>query len=171
MVFAYFSISVNPIWHWLMIMKPLALFSYRCTSRIEPHLKNALQQSTVKAITNTQLLWHHFITVETFKCNARVVLNILKVKIGLQSRGSKPSVAPKNHSKQSKLLILILALKALWVLATLSILSPMTPFHVPTKLSFPLLLTYHPRPMPSFAHSDSFVLNVLISIRVFTNLI
>ena len=80
------TISVNSIWHWLMIMKPLALFSYRCTYRIELHLKNALHQSTVKAITNTQLLWHHFITVDTFKCNAMVVLSILKVKTGQQHR-------------------------------------------------------------------------------------
>lgn len=61
-------------------------FFPRCTYRIEFHLKNALYQSTVKAITNTQLLWHHFITGDTLKCNARAILNILKVKIGLQQQ-------------------------------------------------------------------------------------
>ena len=61
-------------------------FPYRCTYRIQFHLKNALHQSTVKAITNTQLLWHHFITGDTLKCNARAILNILKVKIGLQQQ-------------------------------------------------------------------------------------
>ena len=87
-------------------MKPLALFfPYRCTYRIEFHLKNALHQSTVKAITNTQLLWHHFITGDTLKCNARAVLNILKVKLVYNSRGSEtlsgsqelPNTSPNPH--------------------------------------------------------------------------
>lgn len=152
MVFIHFTISVNPIWHQLMIMKASALFSYRCTYRIELHLKNALHQSTVKAITNTQLLWHHFITVDTLKCKARVVLNILKVKISLQWQAQKPAVAPKNHSIKSELFIL--TLEVLQGLTTPFILSPKTPVHVPTELSF-RLLTY--ASCFSFAYSDSFV--------------
>lgn len=78
-------------------------FSYRCTYRIELHFKNALHQSTEKAITNPQLLWHHFISVDTLRCNTRAGLNILKVKMGLQSqRGTrKPSRAPKTCRTQS----------------------------------------------------------------------
>ena len=124
-----------------MIMKPLALFfPYRCTYRIQFHLKNALHQSTVKAITNTQLLWHHFITGDTLKCNARAILNILKVKIGLQQqRLRNPQWLPRITQYILKPLSWHSRLEDL---ATQFILSPMTPFHIPTTLNCPLLLRY-----------------------------
>lgn len=78
----------------------------------------------------------------------------------------KSSVAPQNYPIQPKLLILVL--KALEDLATQFSLPPGTPLHIPTKWSFPFLLTSPPS--SPFTHLDSFVLNVLISIRELTNL-
>lgn len=138
-------------------MKPLALFSYRCTYRIELHFKNALHQSTEKAITNTQLLWHYFITVDILKCNARVVLNVLKVKIGRQQQreAQKPSVVLTTHPINSKLLILALGPTG----------SGLTPPPVPmTSLCTNLLDQTELLPCYSLTLSDPLILNVLIPI-------
>ena len=58
----------------------------------------------------------------------------------ITAEAQKPSVAPMNYPVQPKLLIL--AFKTLQDLVTPFILSPMTPFHIPIKLNFPLLLIY-----------------------------